>query len=146
MRAYPEKSRTTVGWKGRINDPDINSSFNINKGLRVCRQLYRDITTVGVPIGTELLDTISPQFVADFVSLGAIGARTVESQLHRELASGSDPTCRRDSQRGEQTSTRRPIAPRNSPRRLYGSMRLSTMAYKPQSCHSDTVVRVATPI
>lgn len=88
MRAYPEKPRTTVGWKGLINDPDLNGSFNINKGLRVCRQLYRDITRLGVPIGTELLDTISPHYLADFLSLGAIGARTVESQLHRELVSG----------------------------------------------------------
>ena len=88
MRAYLEKPRTTVGWKGLINDPEINETFNINKGLRVSRQLYRDLTDMGMPIASEMLDTISPQFLADLISLGAIGARTTESQLHRELASG----------------------------------------------------------
>ncbi|KAA8904151.1 hypothetical protein TRICI_005601 [Trichomonascus ciferrii] len=88
MRAYLEKPRTTVGWKGLINDPDVDESFNINKGLRVSRQLYADLTGMGIPIASEMLDTISPQFLADSVSLGAIGARTTESQLHRELSSG----------------------------------------------------------
>jgi 3-deoxy-7-phosphoheptulonate synthase len=88
MRAYLEKPRTTVGWKGLINDPDVNESFNINKGLRVSRKLFTDLTDMGVPIASEMLDTISPQFLADMLSLGAIGARTTESQLHRELASG----------------------------------------------------------
>jgi 3-deoxy-7-phosphoheptulonate synthase len=88
MRAYLEKPRTTVGWKGLINDPDIDESFNINKGLRVSRKLYADLTGLGMPIASEMLDTISPQYVADLISLGAIGARTTESQLHRELASG----------------------------------------------------------
>ena len=88
MRAYLEKPRTTVGWKGLINDPDIDESYKINKGLRVSRQLYADLTSVGMPIASEMLDTISPQFLADLISLGAIGARTTESQLHRELASG----------------------------------------------------------
>ena len=88
MRAYLEKPRTTVGWKGLINDPDINETFKINKGLRVSRQLYCDLTSSGMPIASEMLDTISPQFLADTISLGAIGARTTESQLHRELASG----------------------------------------------------------
>lgn len=88
MRAYLEKPRTTVGWKGLINDPDIDESFKINKGLRVSRQLFSDLTSVGIPIASEMLDTISPQFLADFISVGAIGARTTESQLHRELASG----------------------------------------------------------
>ncbi|KAK3952001.1 hypothetical protein QBC32DRAFT_151514 [Pseudoneurospora amorphoporcata] len=88
MRAYLEKPRTTVGWKGLINDPDIDSSFKINKGLRISRQLFRDLTSAGMPIASEMLDTISPQFLADFISVGAIGARTTESQLHRELASG----------------------------------------------------------
>ncbi|KIW19879.1 3-deoxy-7-phosphoheptulonate synthase [Exophiala spinifera] len=88
MRAYLEKPRTTVGWKGLINDPDIDESYKINKGLRVSRQLYADLTAMGVPIASEMLDTISPQFLADLISLGAIGARTTESQLHRELASG----------------------------------------------------------
>ncbi|KAF7549415.1 hypothetical protein G7046_g8358 [Stylonectria norvegica] len=88
MRAYLEKPRTTVGWKGLINDPDIDSSFKINKGLRVSRKLFVDLTSSGVPIASEMLDTISPQFLADCISVGAIGARTTESQLHRELASG----------------------------------------------------------
>jgi 3-deoxy-7-phosphoheptulonate synthase len=88
MRAYLEKPRTTVGWKGLINDPDIDESFQINKGLRVSRKLYIDLTSQGMPIASEMLDTISPQFLADAISLGAIGARTTESQLHRELASG----------------------------------------------------------
>ncbi len=88
MRAYLEKPRTTVGWKGLINDPDIDETFKINKGLRVSRQLFTDLTSSGVPIASEMLDTISPQFLADLISLGAIGARTTESQLHRELASG----------------------------------------------------------
>ncbi|OCK78716.1 3-deoxy-7-phosphoheptulonate synthase [Lepidopterella palustris CBS 459.81] len=88
MRAYLEKPRTTVGWKGLINDPDIDESFQINKGLRVSRKLFCDLTSAGMPIASEMLDTISPQFLADLISLGAIGARTTESQLHRELASG----------------------------------------------------------
>jgi len=88
MRAYFEKPRTTVGWKGLINDPDIDGSFQINKGLRLARQLLCDLTDLGVPVGSELLDTISPQYIADLTSWGAIGARTTESQLHRELASG----------------------------------------------------------
>jgi len=88
MRAYLEKPRTTVGWKGLINDPDLDQTFHINKGLRVSRRLFRDLTSAGLPIASEMLDTISPQFLADFISVGAIGARTTESQLHRELASG----------------------------------------------------------
>ncbi|CCK72904.1 3-deoxy-7-phosphoheptulonate synthase ARO4 KNAG_0M00510 [Huiozyma naganishii CBS 8797] len=88
MRAYLEKPRTTVGWKGLINDPDVDNTFNINKGLQVARQLFVNLTDLGLPIGSEMLDTISPQYLADLVSFGAIGARTTESQLHRELASG----------------------------------------------------------
>jgi len=88
MRSYLEKPRTTVGWKGLINDPDIDNSFQINKGLRLSRQLFCDLTERGMPLATEVLDTISPQFFADLLSLGAVGARTTESQLHRELASG----------------------------------------------------------
>ena len=88
MRAYLEKPRTTVGWKGLINDPDIDNSFQLNKGLRTSRQLFVDLTDGGMPLASEMLDTISPQFLADLLSAGAIGARTTESQLHRELASG----------------------------------------------------------
>lgn len=88
MRSYLEKPRTTVGWKGLINDPDIDNSFKINKGLRTSRQLFVDLTEKGMPLASEMLDTISPQFLADLLSVGAVGARTTESQLHRELASG----------------------------------------------------------
>ncbi|KAL5501693.1 hypothetical protein ACEPAH_8953 [Sanghuangporus vaninii] len=93
MRVYFEKPRTTVGWKGLINDPDMNGSFHINKGLRIARQLLLDIATIGLPAGCEFLDTITPQYTADLVSWGAIGARTTESQVHRELTSAlSMPT------------------------------------------------------
>ncbi|WP_456414508.1 3-deoxy-7-phosphoheptulonate synthase AroG [Thiolapillus sp.] len=88
MRVYFEKPRTTVGWKGLINDPDLDNSFKINKGLELARKLLLDINDTGLPAGTEFLDLISPQYVADLVSWGAIGARTTESQGHRELASG----------------------------------------------------------
>lgn len=88
MRAYLEKPRTTVGWKGLINDPDVNDTYNINKGVKVGRKLLTDITNLGVPVACEILDTISPQYTADLITVGAIGARTTESQLHRELASG----------------------------------------------------------
>ncbi len=88
MRVYFEKPRTTVGWKGLINDPDLDGSFNINHGLRKARGLLVDLGNLSVPSGSEFLDTISPQFIADLVAWGAIGARTTESQIHRELASG----------------------------------------------------------
>ena len=88
MRVYFEKPRTTVGWKGLINDPDLDGSFEINKGLRLARKLLLDLSEMGLPTGTEFLDLISPQYVADLISWGAIGARTTESQGHRELASG----------------------------------------------------------
>jgi 3-deoxy-7-phosphoheptulonate synthase len=88
MRVYFEKPRTTVGWKGLINDPDLDDSFSINKGLRTARTLLRDINAQGVAAGSEFLDLISPQYIADLVGWGAIGARTTESQGHRELASG----------------------------------------------------------
>ena len=88
MRVYFEKPRTTVGWKGLINDPDLNSNFNINKGLKIARQLLLDINELGIPAATEYLDLITPQYISDLISWGAIGARTTESQVHRELASG----------------------------------------------------------
>ena len=88
MRVYFEKPRTTVGWKGLINDPDLNNTFQINKGLHLARQLLLDLADMGLPAGTEYLDLISPQYYADLVAWGAIGARTTESQTHRELASG----------------------------------------------------------
>jgi 3-deoxy-7-phosphoheptulonate synthase len=88
MRVYFEKPRTTVGWKGLINDPNLDGGFAINQGLRTARELLLHIADLGLPTGTEFLDTITPQFIADLVSWGAIGARTTESQVHRELASG----------------------------------------------------------
>ncbi len=88
MRVYFEKPRTNIGWKGLINDPFIDGSFSINKGLHIARRLLVDLANIGLPAGCEFLDTIMPQFIADLVSWGAIGARTTESQVHRELASG----------------------------------------------------------
>ncbi|MHB1123819.1 MAG: 3-deoxy-7-phosphoheptulonate synthase [Ramlibacter sp.] len=88
MRAYFEKPRTTVGWKGFINDPHLDGSFRMNEGLRLARSLLLSITRLGLPVGTEFLDLLSPQYVADLVSWGAIGARTTESPSHRQLASG----------------------------------------------------------
>jgi len=93
MRVYFEKPRTTVGWKGLINDPDMNGTFQINRGLRIARTLLLEVAKMGLPSGCEFLDTISPQYTADLVSWGAIGARTTESQVHRELTSAlSMPT------------------------------------------------------
>ena len=88
MRVYFEKPRTTVGWKGLINDPYLDESFRIHEGLRIARQLLVDINRLGVPAGVEFLDVISPQYIGDLIAWGAIGARTTESQVHRELASG----------------------------------------------------------
>src|SRR5881227_2729994 len=88
MRVYFEKPRTTVGWKGLINDPDLDGSFDINKGLRLGRNVLSAINNLGLPAGAEFLDMTTPQYIADLVSWAAIGARTTESQIHRELASG----------------------------------------------------------
>jgi 3-deoxy-7-phosphoheptulonate synthase len=88
MRVYFEKPRTTVGWKGYINDPHLDGSFAINEGLEMARKLLLDVLALGLPVGTEFLDLLSPQFISDLVSWGAIGARTTESQSHRQLASG----------------------------------------------------------
>jgi 3-deoxy-7-phosphoheptulonate synthase len=88
MRVYFEKPRTTIGWKGLINDPSLDGSYDINRGLRIARELLLDVNEKGLPAGCEYLDMITPQYVADLVSWGAIGARTTESQVHRELASG----------------------------------------------------------
>jgi 3-deoxy-7-phosphoheptulonate synthase len=88
MRVYFEKPRTTVGWKGLINDPHLDGTFKVNEGLELARSLLRDLAEEGMPAGCEFLDTITPQYIADLVSWGAIGARTTESQVHRELASG----------------------------------------------------------
>jgi 3-deoxy-7-phosphoheptulonate synthase len=88
MRVYFEKPRTTVGWKGLINDPYLDESYRIDEGLRIARQLLIEINRLGLPAGSEFLDVISPQYIGDLISWGAIGARTTESQVHRELASG----------------------------------------------------------
>ncbi len=88
MRVYFEKPRTTIGWKGLINDPHLDSSFRINEGLHIARKLLLDINSLGIPTGSEFLDTIIPQYISDCISWSAIGARTTESQIHRELASG----------------------------------------------------------
>jgi 3-deoxy-7-phosphoheptulonate synthase len=88
MRVYFEKPRTTVGWKGLINDPNLDETFDMNEGLRLARKLLLEINHIGVPAGTEFLDLISPQYIADLIAWGAIGARTTESQSHRQLASG----------------------------------------------------------
>lgn len=88
MRVYFEKPRTTIGWKGLINDPNLDDSYRINQGLRLARRFLLDVSDLGLPAGTEFLDPITPQFIADLVAWGAIGARTTESQVHRELASG----------------------------------------------------------
>ncbi|MCV2358026.1 MULTISPECIES: 3-deoxy-7-phosphoheptulonate synthase [Roseateles] len=88
MRVYFEKPRTTVGWKGYINDPRLDGSFHMNEGLRLARQLLLDVTALGLPAGTEFLDLLSPQYISDLIAWGAIGARTTESQSHRQLASG----------------------------------------------------------
>ena len=88
MRVYFEKPRTTVGWKGLINDPDLDGSFKINHGLRLARNLLSAVNNLGLPAGTEFLDMTTPQYIADLVAWAAIGARTTESQIHRELASG----------------------------------------------------------
>src|SRR6185436_10022084 len=88
MRVYFEKPRTTVGWKGLINDPYLDESYRIDEGLRIARQLLTEINRLGMPAGSEFLDVISPQYIGDLISWGAIGARTTESQVHRELASG----------------------------------------------------------
>ncbi|ASO19205.1 3-deoxy-7-phosphoheptulonate synthase [Actinoalloteichus hoggarensis] len=88
MRVYFEKPRTTLGWKGLINDPDLDGSFQVNKGLRLARRLLLDILELGLPVGCEFLDPITPQYIADTVSWGSIGARTAQSQVHRQLSSG----------------------------------------------------------
>ena len=88
MRVYFEKPRTTIGWKGLINDPDLNDNFNVNKGLMMARKLLLELNEIGVPCGYEVLDTITPQYISDLISWGAIGARTTESQVHRQMVSG----------------------------------------------------------
>jgi 3-deoxy-7-phosphoheptulonate synthase len=119
MRVYFEKPRTRVGWKGLISDPDIDGTFRINQGLRVARELLADLADLGLPAGSEFLDTISPQFFADLVSWGAIGARTAESQVHRELASGlSMPVGFKNSTSGHLTPAVHAIGAARHPHRF----------------------------
>ena len=114
MRVYFEKPRTTVGWKGLINDPYLDGTFRINEGLRIARDLLLRIHQLGVPAGSEFLDTISPQYLGDLISWGAIGARTTESQVHRELASGLSA---RSASRTAPTGTSKSRWTRSSPPR-----------------------------
>ena len=116
MRVYFEKPRTTVGWKGLINDPGLDGSFQINHGLRLARELLLDIAELGLPAGCEYLDMITPQYIADLVAWGAIGARTTESQVHRELASGSPaPSASRTARMAMSGLPSTPSRPRSSP-------------------------------
>lgn len=119
MRVYFEKPRTRVGWKGLISDPDIDGSFRVNRGLRIGRELLASLAELGMPAGTEFLDTLSPQFFADLISWGAIGARTVESQVHRELASGlSMPVGFKNSTSGRLTPAVHAIGAARHPHRF----------------------------
>jgi len=116
MRTYFEKPRTTVGWKGYINDPDLNDTFNINKGLTLSRQLLCKITQLGIPCGTEILDSITCQYLSDLLSWGSIGARTVESQIHRQIASGcSFPIGFKNSSNGSVTTAINAVISSNHP-------------------------------
>ena len=114
MRVYFEKPRTSIGWKGMINDPHLDESGDVNTGLRMARGLLLDVLSLGLPVGCEFLDPIMPQYISDAVSWGAIGARTTESQIHRQLASGS--RCRSAS-RTAPTATSTWPSPRCAPPR-----------------------------
>jgi len=114
MRVYFEKPRTTVGWKGLINDPDLDGSFKINDGLRLARRLLLELAELGLPTGCEFLDPISPQYTSDLVSWGAIGARTTESQVHRELTSGLSRTAPTGGCRSRSTPCARALTPTGS--------------------------------
>ncbi|MDF2690873.1 MAG: phospho-2-dehydro-3-deoxyheptonate aldolase [Gammaproteobacteria bacterium] len=140
MRVYFEKPRTTVGWKGLINDPKLDNSFDINYGLKMARQLMADISQIGLPIATELLDTITPQFISDFVAWGVIGARTTESQIHRQLASGlSMPIGFKNGTDGNVQIAIDAILAANSPHHFLGVDRDATAAIIKtlgnQDCH-----------
>ena len=172
MRVYFEKPRTTVGWKGLINDPDLDGTFKINKGLRLARGLLCDINALGLPAGVEYLDIISPQYISDLVAWGAIGARTTESQVHREMASGlcragrvqerhgrqredrgrrgrrgraSAPFSRRDEGRpcDGRGDGRQPGRPRDPARREDAELRRRATSQRPASCWSKPGCRRA---
>ena len=138
MRVYFEKPRTTIGWKGLINDPDLDNSFNIDKGLTTARQLLRDLTNMGVCAGTEFLDVITPQYTADLISWGAIGARTTESQVHRELASGlSCPVGFKNSTNGSVQVAADAIASARHPHRFLSVTKEGKAAFFSSSGNKD---------
>ena len=121
MRVYFEKPRTTVGWKGLINDPDLNNTCNINKGLKMARELLLYLNQIGVPCGYEILDTFTPQYIDELISWGAIGARTTESQVHRQLVSGlSMPVGFKNSSSGDTDIARDAIISASYPHCFYG--------------------------
>lgn len=140
MRVYFEKPRTTVGWKGLINDPRLDNSFDINQGLRTARQLLLEINDLGVPTGSEFLDTIIPQYISDLVSWAAIGARTTESQIHRELASGlSMPVGFKNGTRGSIDIAADAICAAKQPHHFLGVSKQGVAAilstYGNEDCH-----------
>ena len=138
MRVYFEKPRTTIGWKGLINDPDLDNSFNIDKGLTTARQLLRDLTNMGMCAGTEFLDVITPQYTADLISWGAIGARTTESQVHRELASGlSCPVGFKNSTNGSVQVAADAIASARHPHRFLSVTKEGKAAFFSSSGNKD---------
>ena len=121
MRVYFEKPRTTVGWKGLINDPDLNNTCNINKGLKMARELLIYLNMIGIPCGYEILDTFTPQYIGELISWGAIGARTTESQVHRQLVSGlSMPVGFKNSSSGDTDVARDAIISASFPHCFYG--------------------------
>ena len=121
MRVYFEKPRTTIGWKGLINDPDLNNTFNINKGLKMARELLIFLNQIGVPCAYEILDTFTPQFIGDLVTWGAIGARTTESQVHRQLVSGlSMPVGFKNNSSGDIEIARDAMVSSSFPHCFYG--------------------------
>ena len=130
MRVYFEKPRTTVGWKGYINDPRLDGSFRINEGLRAARQLLLDVNALGLPAATEFLDLLSPQYIADLIAWGAIGARTTESQTHREMASGlSMPLGFKNSTDGSFTAAVNAIKAASQPQTFLGINLDGSIAY-----------------
>ncbi|EDU39704.1 AroG 3-deoxy-D-arabino-heptulosonate 7-phosphate DAHP synthase [Pyrenophora tritici-repentis] len=141
MRAYLEKPRTSVGWKGLINDPYLDESFAINDGLKISRKLLVDINSIGLPVATELLDTLSPQYFADTIAFGAVGARTTESQLHRELVSGvSFPVGFKNGTDGGLTVAMDAMKSSASPHRFLGATKTGLTGIVHTSGNSDTAV------
>jgi 3-deoxy-7-phosphoheptulonate synthase len=139
MRVYFEKPRTTIGWKGLINDPYLDESFNISEGLKTARELLINIAELDVPAGTEFLDPISPQYITDLISWGAIGARTAESQIHRELASGlSCPIGIKNGTSGDLKAATDGIKAANHPHVFLGATKESEIAMLRTAGNNDT--------